>query len=172
MILKRAMTGRLNLLAPAMAVAKELMSVPEFSSTSGELFEEETRTVINFKKALLLAAGAAVQKLQTKLRDEQEILMNLADMAIIIFHAESALLRAKKMNDQSIYADIVRCYIQDAADIINIAGKEAINAFSEGDEQRMLLLGMKRFTKTTPFNTKDARRRIADKLIKDNKYSL
>jgi len=172
MILKRAMTGRLNLLAPAMAVAKELMSVPEFSSTSGELFEEETRTVINFKKALLLAAGAAVQKLQTKLRDEQEILMNLADMAIIIFHAESALLRAKKMNDQSIYADIVRCYIQDAADNINIAGKEAINAFSEGDEQRMLLLGIKRFTKTTPFNTKDARRRIADKLIKDNKYSL
>ncbi len=68
--------------------------------------------------------------------------------------------------------DIVQCYLNDAADKINKAAKEAINAFAEGDEQRMMLLGLKRFTKSAPYNSKDARRRIADKLIAENKYAL
>ena len=173
MILKRAMGGRLNVLAPAMSVANELMGIPDFSeSASDDVYASSKKAILNFKKALLLVAGGAVQKLQMKLKDEQEILMNLADMAIITFHAESALLRAMKKGGKGLHYDMARTYLTDAAYSINQAAASAINAFATGDEQRMLLLGLKRFTKTEPFNTKEARRRIADRLIAENRYSF
>lgn len=170
MVLKRAMKGRLDLMGPAMAVQKELMSIPDFGSTDDTPFAEERKAIQQFKKAILMVAGAAVQKLMMKLESEQEILMGIADMAIETFHAESALLRAMKLVEQKGEAncgyelDIARTYLYDAADRINKSGKDAINAFASGDEQRMMLLGLKRFTKVAPFNTKDARRRIAARL--------
>lgn len=176
MILKRAMKGKLDLMGPAMAVSKELMSIPEFGNDDETAFAKEKKTIVNMKKSILMVAGAAVQKLMMKLNDEQEILMNIADMAIETFEAESTLLRVIKMADKQgesvaqLQIDMMRCYLNDAVDKVNKAGKEAINAFAGGDEQRMMLLGLKRFTKTEPFNSKDARRRIADKLIAENKY--
>lgn len=178
MVLKRAMKGRLDLMGPAMAVSKELMSIPDFGSGDDGAFAVEKKTILNFKKAILMTAGAAVQKLMMKLDSEQEILMHIADMSIETFNAESALLRAMKLVDQRGEAscqfelDITRSYIYDAADHINKFGKDAINAFADGDEQRMMLLGLKRFTKVNPFNNKEAKRRIAAKLIADNKYPL
>ncbi|MEO6405090.1 MAG: acyl-CoA dehydrogenase family protein [Ferruginibacter sp.] len=175
MMLKRAMKGKLDLMGPAMKVSKELMSIPDFGAEEEGAFAAETKAIINMKKAILMTAGAAVQKLMMNLQNEQEILMNIADMAILTFNAESALLRVIKMADKnaetsSIQADMMRCYLNDAVDAVNKAGKDAINAFAEGDEQRMMLLGLKRFTKMAPYNTKDARRRIADRLIAENKY--
>lgn len=178
MVLKRAMKGRLDLMGPAMSVQKELMSIPDFGATDEGAFATELKAIANFKKAILIVAGGAVQKLMTKLESEQEILMNIADMAIETFNAESALLRIIKLVERkgeaqlSFELDIVRTYLTDAADRINKAGKDAINSFAEGDEQRMMLLGLKRFTKTQPFNVKEARRRIAGKLIADGKYPL
>ena len=177
MMLKRAMKGKLDLMGPAMAVSKELMSIPDFGSEDETAFAAERKTIINMKKAILMTAGAAVQKLMMSLSNEQEILMNIADMAITTFNAESALLRAIKMSetnaaDATMQTDMMHIYLNDAADAVNKAGKEAINAFAEGDEQRMMLLGLKRFTKTAPFNSKEARRRVADHLIASNKYSF
>ncbi|HYE54852.1 MAG TPA: acyl-CoA dehydrogenase family protein [Chitinophagaceae bacterium] len=178
MTLKRAMKGRLDLMGPAMKVAGELMSIPEFGSEDDAPFAKEKKLITNFKKAILMTAGAAVQKLMMKIEQEQEVLMSIADMAIDTFNAESALLRAMKITDQQgeaaaqVYIDMARVYLTDAADRIHKNGKDAINAFSEGDEQRMMLLGLKRFTKAEPFNTKDARRRIADRLIAENKYAF
>jgi alkylation response protein AidB-like acyl-CoA dehydrogenase len=177
MMLKRAMKGKLDLMGPAMAVSKELMSIPDFGSEDEGAFAAEKKAILNMKKSILMVAGAAVQKLMMNLSKEQEILMNIADMAIATFHAESALLRVIKMSDKSadassVQADIMRVYLNDAVDAVNKAGKEAINAFADGDEQRMMLLGLKRFTKMQPFNSKEARRRIADKMIADNKYTL
>jgi len=154
------------------------MSIPEFGNDGDSPFAKEVKAVRNFKKAILMTAGAAVQRLMTKLENEQELLMHIADMAIDTFVAESALLRAWKLADQrgeaavAFELDIMRTNLYDAADRINKSGKDAINAFAEGDEQRMMLLGLKRFTKVDPFNSKEARRRIADKLINDNKYPL
>ena len=128
------------------------------------------------KKAILMTSGAAVQKLMMKIESEQEVLMNIADMAIETFNAESVLLRVAKMVDQKgesacgHHIDIMRTYLYDAADRINKSGKDAVNSFADGDEQRMILMGLKRFTKAEPFNTKDARRRIADKMIAEGKY--
>ena len=178
MMLKRAMKGKLDLMGPAMKVSKELMSIPDFGSEDEGAFTAELKTIVNLKKAILMTAGAAVQKLMMSLSNEQEILMNIADMAIQVFHAESALLRVIKMTDKqggaavAVQTDMMHCYLNDALDNVNKAGKEAINAFADGDEQRMMLLGLKRFTKAAPFNSKDARRRIADKLIAANKYYL
>ena len=177
MILKRTMKGKLDLMGPAMAVSKELMSIPEFGNEDETPFAAEKKSILNMKKSILMVAGAAVQKLMMKISDEQEILMNIADMAIETFVAESTLLRIIKMADKqaeasvSVQIDMMRCYLNDAMDRVNKAGKEAINGFADGDEQRMMLLGLKRFTKAAPFNSKDARRRIADTLITANKYA-
>jgi len=176
MILKRAMKGKLDLMGPAMNVQKELMSIPEFGNDDEGSFASERKSLVNLKKAILMTAGAAVQKLMQNLQNEQEILMNIADMMIETFVAESLLLRVIKMSDKNGEAssqnqiDIMHCYLNDAIDKVNKSGKEAINAFAAGDEQRMMLLGLKRFTKSEPFNSKDARRRVADKLIAEGKY--
>lgn len=176
MTLKRAMGGRLDLMGPAMAVQKELMSIPDFGAEEEVPFTQEKKLVANLKKAILMTAGAAVQKLMMKIENEQEVLMNLADMAIQTFNAESVLLRVMKMVDQQgeaacrLQLDIMRTCLYDAADAVNKAGKDAVNSFADGDEQRMILMGLKRFTKAEPFNSKDARRRIADKMIGEGKY--
>ncbi len=174
MYLKRAMKGRIDLMTPAMAVQKDLLSIPDFGEDDTP-FAEELKVIANFKKAILMCAGGAVQKLMMKIEHEQEILMNVADMAIDTFQAESMLLRAIKMqNNGNEYAtmalDATRTFLSDAADRINHSGKNAINAFVDGDEQRMMLMGLKRFTKTASFNTKDARRRITAKLLETKRY--
>ena len=176
MMLKRAMKGKLDLMTPAMNVSKELMSIPDFGEEDQTPFATEKKAVINMKKAMLMIAGAAVQKLMMQLQEEQEIIMNIADMSILTFNAESALLRLMKLHSikgdeqTTIESDMVHCYLIDAIDKLNKAGKDALNAFAEGDELRMMLLGLKRFTKTQPYNTKEARRRIAQHLINQNKY--
>ena len=174
MYLKRAMKGRINIMGAAMDVQKEMMSIPDFS-TDDTPFAAEQKVVANFKKVILMCAGGAAQKLMMQLEHEQEILMNLADMAIDTFQAESVLLRAMKMKQNGheladVAMDIAHTFLYDAADRINHAGKSAINGFAEGDEQRMMLMGIKRFTKADNYNTKDARRRIAAVLIDKGQY--
>jgi alkylation response protein AidB-like acyl-CoA dehydrogenase len=176
MMLKRGMKGELDLMGPAQKVAGELMAIPDFGSEDTATFATEHKAVKNFKKAALMVAGAAVQKLMAQLSKEQEVLMNIADILIDTYLAESMLLRVEKLagvrGEESVanQLDMLRVFINDASDRINLAGKEAINSFAEGDEQRMMLMGLKRFTKTQPFNTKEARRRVAAKLIEENKY--
>jgi alkylation response protein AidB-like acyl-CoA dehydrogenase len=176
MMLKRAMKGQLDLMAPAMNVQKELMSIPEFGDGVDTPFATELKTIANMKKSILMVAGAAVQKLMATLSKEQEIIMNIADMAIKTFVAESMLLRVMKSVEKTgeennkVPLAMLHVYLNDAVDAVAKAGKEAINSFAEGDEQKMMLLGLKRFTKTAPFNAKDARRLVAAKLIEDGKY--
>jgi len=175
MTLKRAMQGRLNLMGSAMKVQGELMSIPDFGDGDDAPFAQEQKLVANFKKAVLLTAGAAAQKLMMQLEQEQEVLMNIADMAIETFVAESLLLRVMKLSakgENPLHRDILNCYLYDTADKMGKWGKDAINAFAEGDEQRMILMGIKRFTKAQPFNSKEARRRIADELISRQEYFL
>lgn len=176
MLVKRALKGRLDLLKPAMAVQQELMSVPAFSDGDEAPFSKEKTLVDNLKKAILMTAGAAVQKLNQKLQNEQEIIMNIADMLIDVFIVESTLLRVMKLSEKTdaenckLQKDMLEVYLTDATDRIHKYGKDAVNSFAEGDEQRIMLMGLKRFTKSEPFNVKEARRRIAEKLVAENKY--
>jgi len=178
MMMKRAMKGRLNLMGPAMEVQKELMSIPDFSNGDESPFGKQLKLISNLKKSILMVAGAAAQKLMAKLTNEQEIVMNIADMAIQTFVSESLLLRVMKNTGkanegkQKVTEAILTVYLNEAAEKVSYHGKEAINAFAEGDEQRMMLLGLKRFTKREPVNTIQARRVIADSLIEAGEYNL
>ena len=161
---------------PILAVQKELMSIPEAGDNSNGLLENELRAIKNAKKAILIIAGAAVQKFMFGLKDEQEIIMNVTDMMIEVFACESAYLRTMKLSgiksttDLQSYIDMTKVYISDAIERINLYGKHAITSFAEGDELKMLLLGLKRFTKSESVNTTKLRRAIADKLIEAGKY--
>ena len=176
MMLKRAMKGELDLMTPATAVAAELMSIPDFGEADDTLFAAEKKIIQNLKKATLMVAGAAVQKLMLSLSKEQEILMNIADMASYVYIAESAMLRTEKLvslKGEAAVAgqlNMMKIYFVEAVDGVAKAGKEALWAFADGDEQRMMLVGLRRFTKMEPFNVKDARQKVAQELIAANKY--
>ena len=179
MILKKAMKGEIDLMTPAMAISSELTGVPDMTPPPSDLFEKQLQYVRNFKKAILMVAGSAAQKLMMSLAKEQEILMNIADMAIWAYTAESTILRVQKLRglrgndaDLSIQEAIMRVYTYQASEWIHSAGKEALLAFAEGDELKMMLMGMKRFAKTEDFNTKEARQLIAMHLIEKNEYGL
>lgn len=174
-LIKRAMKGELDLLTPAKEVAKELMGIPDFGSVTTDYYEAKKKLIVNFKKAVLMIAGAALQKFMTTFNDEQEILMDIADMIMITYAAESMLLRVEKLEGMghenvTAFKDMLNVYMYDAASQMNKFGIDAVNAFAEGDEQQAMLMGMKRFTKTGPINAKAARRRIADQMIEANKY--
>lgn len=179
MLLKRAMKGELDLMTPAQAVAGELMAIPDFNAEEDSaLFASEKKVLQNLKKAGLMIAGSAVQKLMMTLAKEQEILMNIADILGEIYMAESTLLRVEKLvklrgtENCKGQIDIATVYIQKAVDKIHLAGKEALHSFAEGDELRMMLVGLRRFTKMEPFNIKDARQRIAKQMIEANLYNF
>ena len=176
MLLKRAMKGKIDLMTPAQAVQKELMAIPDLSNGQEEILTREEKAVANMKKAVLMAAGATVQKFMMEIEKEQEILMHLADMIIETFASESILLRTKKMislkgeDACANQIDMTKTFITDSMDRLAYSGKNAINAWAEGDDLRLMLLGIKRFTKMQSFNTKDARRRIAKTLSEAGQY--
>ena len=173
-ILKRAMKGELNILEPAMKVAEELMEIPDFDFDDSGEYAAEKRTVANFKKAVLLTAGAAAKTLATSLAKEQEVLMNIADMTMETYVSESMILRVEKMKSMGLNYELqekmMQTYIYDAADRVHKHGKDAINAFASGDEQMGMLMGIKRFTKHGPINAKENRQAVAEKMIAENKY--
>ena len=177
MLLKRAMKGEINLFEPAMAVSKELTSVPSFDTVdTSELFAAEKEVLKKLKKVFLMVGGKAAMALQDKIEDEQEIMMNLADVMIEIYAAESAILRTEKLvgiqGEESSKHQIAmaQVYLSEAVDRINAAAKEAIGSFTKGDEQKVMLMGLKRFTKMDLVDTKTLRRQIADYMVEKGKY--
>ncbi|MEL1247765.1 acyl-CoA dehydrogenase family protein [Flavobacterium helocola] len=180
MLVKKAMKGHVDLLGPAMAVAEELMGIPSFDIPDySELFAEEKEMVAKLKKVFLMVAGAAVQKYGAELESHQQLLMAASDILIEIYMAESTILRteklAKKEGEDKVQEQIAmaKLYLYHAVDIVNQKGKEGIVSFAEGDEQRMMLMGLKRFTKYTNMpNVIGLREKIAAKIISENKYAF
>ena len=176
MILKKAMKGEMDLMTPAMAVASELTGIPEFGPPPSDVFERHLEYIKKFKKAVLMVAGSAAQKLMMTLAKEQEVLMNIADMMNWLYAAESVVLRVQKLHiaqgaeASELQIDIMSTYVHSVADKINVSGRDALMGFAEGDELKMMLMGMRRFTKVEPFNCKEARRRIAGACIDKNEY--
>ncbi|HCX23606.1 MAG: acyl-CoA dehydrogenase [Flammeovirgaceae bacterium] len=177
MMFKRAMKGEIDLLGPAMAVAKELTSVPSFEmpDLSAPLAEEKD-VLKKLKKAALMVAGKAAETFGPKLNDEQEVLMHVADMLIEIYVLESCLLRTEKLigvhgdEGSKLFMDMTKLYMHEAIQKIKNHGDEAVACFTDGDELKVMMMGMKRFTKYNPVNTKALRRSIAEKMIAENKF--
>ncbi|WP_459209199.1 acyl-CoA dehydrogenase family protein [Aquimarina rhabdastrellae] len=178
MLVKKAMKGHVDLLGPAMAVADELTGIPSFETPDySELFSEEKEMIKKLKKVFLMVAGAAVQKFGPQLEEHQQLLMAASDILIEIYMAESTILRteknAKRFGEESQEAQIAmaQLYLYNAVDIITKKGKEGIVSFAEGDEQRMMLMGLKRFTKyANQPNVVALRTKIADKVAAENGY--
>ena len=178
MLVKKAMKGHVDLLGPAMKVAEELMGIPSFDTPDySELFAEEKEMIAKLKKAFLMVAGSAVQKYGPELDSHQQLLMAASDILIEIYMAESVVLRTEKLA-KSKGADNVKeqiamaqLYLYKAVDIVTIKGKEGIASFAEGDEQRMMMMGLKRFTKYANMpNVVGLRETIAAKIISEGAY--
>jgi len=170
-LLKKAMKGEIDLIGPAMKIQQEVMSIPDFGASEPEGFlAKEARQIGQLKKAFLLVSGAAVQKLMTRIEEEQEIMMFLADMLIEIYAIESALLRTQKLaeakgeNDTKLEVAATRLYLNAATEKIGFCGRQALQSFAEGDELKMMMLGLKRFTKQETLNVTTLRREIVSRL--------
>jgi len=178
MLIKKAMKGHVDLLGPAMKVAEELVGIPSFETPDyTALFAEEKEMIAKLKKAFLMVAGSAVQKYGPALDEHQQLLMAAADMLIEIYMAESAVLRTEKLakakGEAAVKEQIAmaQLYLYHAVDLVNIKGKEGIASFAEGDEQRMMLMGLKRFTKYNNLpNVVGLREIIAAKIVSENTY--
>ncbi|WP_299800033.1 acyl-CoA dehydrogenase family protein [uncultured Maribacter sp.] len=180
MLVKKAMKGHVDLLGPATAVGEELMGIPSFDTPDfSELFAEEKDILKRLKKVFLMVAGSAVQKYGAELENHQQLMLAASDILIEVYMAESALLRteknAKRFGEEAQATQIAmsRLYLFNATETIINKGKEAIVSFAEGDEQRMMLMGLKRFTKYTNYpNVVALRTQIADKVAADNGYTF
>ncbi|MBC5838673.1 acyl-CoA dehydrogenase family protein [Flavobacterium muglaense] len=178
MLIKKAMKGHVDLLGPATKVGEELLGIPSFDTPDySELFAEEKEMVGKLKKAFLMVAGSAVQKFGTDLDSHQQILMAASDMLIEIYMAESTILRTEKLvkkeGEDKVQEQIAmaKLYLYQAVDVVTQKGKESVISFAEGDEQRMMLMGLRRFTKYTNMpNIVGLREMITAKLVAENAY--
>ena len=151
MLIKKTMKGQLDLLKPAMAVGKELMGIPSFDVPDySELLSEEKAIIANLKKVFLMVSGAALQKYMMEMEKQQHLLLNASEILNQIYMAESAILRAEKhFSADSVEVAMAQLNLYKAVEKIIVAAKEGIISFAEGDEQRMMLSGLRRFTKYT-----------------------
>jgi alkylation response protein AidB-like acyl-CoA dehydrogenase len=178
MLVKKAMKGHVDLLGPATKVQEELMGIPSFDTPDySELFSEEKEMIAKLKKVFLMVAGAAIQKFGPELDGHQQLLIAASDILIEIYMAESTILRteknAKRFGEeaQSVQISMAKLYLYNAVSIVEKNGKESIISFAEGDEQRMMLMGLKRFVKYTNYpDIVDLRKAIAEKVKAENKY--
>ena len=178
MLVKKAMKGHVDLLGPATAVGNELLGIPSFDTPDySELFAEEKEIISKLKKVFLMVAGGAIQKYGTELEQHQQLLNAASNILIKVYMAESAILRTEKNAKRSGEASqkeqiaMTQLYLYNAIDVIIKNAKEGIVSFAEGDEQRMMLMGLKRFTKYANYpNVVELRNTIAEKLKAENKY--
>ena len=178
MLVKKAMKGHVDLLGPATKVADELTGIPSMDKPDySELFAEEKEMIGKLKKVFLMVAGSAVQKFGPQLEEHQQLLLAASDILIEVYMAESGILRAEKnakrfgVDTQKEQIAMAKLYLYHAVDTVNTKAKEGIASFAEGDEQRMMLMGLKRYTKYTNLpNIVTLRNTIAEKLTSENKY--
>ena len=178
MLIKKAMKGHVDLLGPAMAVQEELMGIPSFDTPDYSApLSQEKAIIKNLKKVFLMVAGAGIQKFGPKIEEHQQLMLNAADILIEIYMAESAILRTEKNiqrfgeESQKYQIEMSQLYLYNAVEIISKSAKSGIISFADGDEQRMMLMGLKRFTKYTNYpNVAGLRNSIAAKVNKENTY--
>ena len=178
MMVKKAMKGHVDFMGPASAVGEELMGIPSFETLDfSETLSEEKDLLKRLKKVFLMVAGSAAQKYGTELEQHQQLLMAASDILIEIYMSESAILRTEKnikrtgLESQATQLAMTQLYLFNAVDIIQTKAKEAIISFAEGDEQRMMLMGLKRFTKyTNQPNVIALRNQIAADVEQHGKY--
>jgi alkylation response protein AidB-like acyl-CoA dehydrogenase len=176
--IKTAQKGEYDLFSHIENTMQEIENLPTATNNNGDYYEIRKQYVKNFKKSVLMTIGAMTTHFNRKFGTEQEIMMNITDMMVPVYNAESTLLRIEKTENLKgtdavkIQKDILDVFLFDAADEIHKAGKTAITSFADGEKAKLYINALNFYTEIPPINTKDARRRIADKIIEENKYYL
>lgn len=176
MLLKRAMKGELPIMKAAQALMEELLSFPSMDEDEEGILAEEAKLVRNAKKVALMVAGSAAQKYMAKLNDQQELLIGAADTLMEIYAMESMILRTQKYAAQygeekaALRVEAVRTFVSDSMDRLEIMSRPLLAAIVDGDMLRTQLAALKRFTRHTPYNTIEARQKIANAMIENGKY--
>jgi alkylation response protein AidB-like acyl-CoA dehydrogenase len=172
MLARRAIKGDVPIIAAAKALQDELLGPPALASASDagdSPLSEERRAVEAFKKTALMVFGLAMQTYGQKLADQQEVLMNIADIMIDVFSAESAVLRAVAQSGRtphaSLHADAARVFVNDASMRIDASARQALAAMTQGDTLRTMLAALRRLMKFMPIDTVTLRRRLADEAV-------
>ncbi len=176
MLLKKSLTGELDLMRAAKKVQEELSTIPSGREQINPP-EVAFAALEDLKKATLIIAVEAVHRLGKKLKEEQEVMMHISDMVIQVFVLEAVLAKAENLGDNIGKApehltDISRVFLYDSVEKIRQAGQEAILSFAEGEERAFLLMALRGFAKPENFNIKDARRRISQAVTTHGKYDL
>jgi alkylation response protein AidB-like acyl-CoA dehydrogenase len=172
MLARRAVKGDVPVIAAAKALQDELLAPPTLAAGSGSPLDEERRAVDAFKKVALMVLGLAMQTYGQKLGDQQEVLINTADIMIDVSCAESAVLRALAQagGNSPLHADAARVFVNDAAMRIEASARQALAAMAQGDTLRTLLAGLRRLMKYVPIDTVTLRRGIADAAVARGGY--
>jgi alkylation response protein AidB-like acyl-CoA dehydrogenase len=176
-ILKRAAKGVLPVMEEAQKAYDEINgpgeeTVPE----EEEYYQQKARYIRNFKKVALVLMKTVTEKFSRTLVYEQEILNNISDIVMHIYAAESVCLRVQKLEpikgeeNIKVYRDILDVYIYDAASRIGKCALDTVYSFAFGEVRETLLKGIRTCTLVEGVNVKEARRRIADRLIEENRY--
>ncbi len=174
-LMRKAMKGEIELIQAAQKLQEELM-MPMMADIPDEPLAKEENLVENMKKLFLMVAGTAVQKYGEAIQKEQEILAVIADMAIQVFAAESALLRARKIiankgeETAALAIKMTECFVDEAMPKFDKWGKDAIAAMEEGDTQRTLLSAQRKLSRFEPINIYQRKREIADEMLASKKY--
>ena len=177
-VLKRGAKGYFDLFGEAEKAYKNLVNLSGTPELENDFYAEKKQIIRNFRKIALFLIHATSEKFQRKLVYEQEILNNIADIIILLYVSESSLLRVEKLENIKnaeqikVYRDIIDVFVYDASGKISKFAKDAIYSFAEGEVKDLLVKGTNYYTVVNGVNTKEARRRIADKLIEDNKYNF
>lgn len=180
MLMKKAMKGEIDLLKPAMAVVNDLMSIPSFEIPNYEAELSEEKDILNnLKKLFLLIAGKSVEKFGVQLEKQQQVVLNAAQILIEIYIAESTLLKTQKLINQqgvtnaALQIAMAKSNLYFAVDIIQKNAKEIIVSIAENDEQRMMLMAVKRFTKYVNYpNIIQLKQKISSAIINKNEYCV
>ena len=173
MLIKRAFKGEIDLMSPAMAVGKELMGIPSFETPDySEFMSEEKAIIANLKKVFLMVSGAALQKYMMEIEKQQHLLINASEILNQIYMAESTILRVEKnFAPDSVEAAMAQLNLYKAVEKVITSAKEGIVSFADGDEQRMMLSGLRRFTKyTNQPNVIALTEKIAKHFVEKNSY--
>jgi alkylation response protein AidB-like acyl-CoA dehydrogenase len=173
MLAKRAVKGELGIIPAARALQDELLGPPSMPSTDDAPFADERRALEALKKTALMVFGVAMQTYGTKLADQQEVLMYIADLLIDVYTVESALLRAmaaQGASRASLHGDAARVLLNDAAARIEVTARQSLAAMVGGDTLRTMLAGLRRLSKFVPFDTVALRRRLADAAVAQGGY--
>jgi hypothetical protein len=174
--MKRAMKGEFDLFGEAEKLFSGLEKIGDGKSSGESYFQQKTRYIKNFKKAILICIHGASKRFEKNLINEQEVLNNIAEMMMETYISESLALRVEKLGtvrgDVSLYKDMLDVNLNETANIVRKSALDAIGAFSTPESCQKLIGAIENLTRVECVNVKDARRRIADKLIEDNSYKF